>query len=213
MSSGFIALCRCFLSRLLHSLLLGKRLRSVDQSSLGVLSSVDEVGVVEGQLDRSVDNIVDRFHAQHERVVLIADLVAPAAEAATRPDVLLLQLRQQLGEGTLALQGWSRVAVVEAAVVGGDDLVVGPEHLGVDETLDGLGQDGLLVDGLQRRLGDLQHDGPVRTLLRLGVLRLGAVGQLQSGQLLGRVGLVVGGVVGEDGGPVEGAVILGEVEL
>lgn len=193
--------------------LLGKVLGTVDQTTLIVLSGVDKVRVVEGELDGAVDDVVDGLDAQHERVVLVADLVAPAAEAATRPDVLLLQLRQQLGEGTLALQGWSRVAVVEAAVVGGDDLVVGPEHLGVDETLDGLGQDGLLVDGLQRRLGDLQHDGPVRTLLRLGVLRLGAVGQLQSGQLLGRVGLVVGGVVGEDGRTVEGAVVLREVEL
>lgn len=194
-------------------MLLGKVLGTVDQTTLIVLSGVDKVRVVEGELDGAVDDVVDGLDAQHERVVLVADLVAPAAEAATRPDVLLLQLRQQLGEGTLALQGWSRVAVVEAAVVGGDDLVVGPEHLGVDETLDGLGQDGLLVDGLQRRLGDLQHDGPVRTLLRLGVLRLGAVGQLQSGQLLGRVGLVVGGVVGEDGRTVEGAVVLREVEL
>jgi len=193
--------------------LLGKVLGTVDQTTLIVLSGVDKVRVVEGELDGAVDDVVDGLDAQHERVVLVADLVAPAAEAATRPDVLLLQLRQQLGEGTLALQGWSRVAVVEAAVVGGDDLVVGLEHLGVDETLDGLGQDGLLVDGLQRRLGDLQHDGPVRTLLRLGVLRLGAVGQLQSGQLLGRVGLVVGGVVGEDGRTVEGAVVLREVEL
>lgn len=181
MSSGFIALCRCFPSRLLRSLLLGKCLRSVDQSSLGVLSSVDEVGIVEGQLDRSVDNIVDRFHAQHERVVLIADLVAPAAEATTRPDVLLLQLGQDLRKSSLALQGWSGVTVVEAAVVRGDNLVRRLQHLGVDEALDRLGQECLVVHRLHRGLRNLQHDGPVRAILGLRVLGLGAIGQLQGG--------------------------------
>jgi len=145
-------------------------------------------------------------------VVLVADLVAPAAEAATRPDTLLLQLGQDLGEGTLTLQGGGGVAVVEAAVVGRDNLVIGLEHVGVDQTLDGVGQELVVVDGLHGRLGNLQHDGPVGTLLSLSTLGLGAISQLDGGKLLRGLGLVVGGVVGEDGGTVEGAVVFGEVQ-
>ena len=40
-----------------------------------------------------------------------------------------------------------------------------------------------------------------------------ARGELQGGQLFGGGGLVVGGVVGEDCGAVEGAVGFGEIEL
>ena len=145
-------------------------------------------------------------------MVLVADLVAPAAEAATRPDVHGLELGQHLGEGTLTLQRGGGVAVVEAAVVGGDNLVAGLQHLSVDETLDRLGEESLVVDRLHGGLGDLQHDGPVGTLLLLRARGLGAVRQLESGQLLASLGLVVGGVVGEDGGTVEGAVVLGEVQ-
>lgn len=146
-------------------------------------------------------------------MVLVTDLVAPATEAATGPDALLLELGQQLGEGTLTLERGSGVTMVEAAVVGGHDLVGRLEHTGVNETLDGLSQDLLLVDRLQRGLGNLQHDGPVRTTLGLRALGLGAVRELLGGQLLRGIRLVVGGVVGEDGGTVEGAVVLGEVEL
>ena len=146
-------------------------------------------------------------------MVLVTDLIAPATEAATRPDVHRLQLRQNLGKGAFTLQRGGGVSVVKAAVVGGDNLIAGLEHLGVDETLDGLGKKGVNVDGLHRGLGNLQHDGPVGTFLGLSVLGLGAVRKLQGGKLLGGVGLVVRGVVGEDSGAVEGAVVLGEVEL
>ena len=46
----------------------------LSKTSLAVLSSVDKVGIVESQLDRAVDNMICGLHAQHERVVLIADL-------------------------------------------------------------------------------------------------------------------------------------------
>ena len=186
---------------------------TVFKTTLGVLATVDEVGVVQGKLDGTVDNVVHSLNTKHERVVLVTDLVAPATEAATGPNVLGLEAGQDLSEGTLTLKRGGGVTVVETAVVGRDDLITGLEHLGVDQTLDGVGQKGLLVDGLHRRLGNLQHDRPVRTLLSVGALGLGAVGELQGGELLGGLGLVVGRVVGEDGGTVEGAVVLGEVEL
>lgn len=192
--------------------LLGEDLSTIDQTTLGVLTAVDEVGVVEGQLNSTVDNVVDSLDTQHEGVVLVTDLVAPATETATGPDTLLLQLGQDLGEGTLTLQAGGGVTVVEAAVVGGDNLVTSLQHLGVDQTLDGVLEKLLVVNGLHGGLGDLQHDGPVRTLLSLGGRGLGAVSQLKGRQLLGLLRLVVGGVVGEDGGTVEGAVVLGEVQ-
>ena len=188
-------------------------LRTVDQTTLGVGTAVDEIGVVEGELDGAVDDRVDGLGTQHEAVVLVADLVAPAAEAATRPDVLGLELGEELLEYSLALERRSGVTVVVAAVVGADNLVRRRHHLGVDKTLDAVGEHGLVVDGLHRGLGNLEHDAPVGTLLGLGGGGLAAVGELESGQLLAALGLVVGRVVGEDGGAVEGAVVLGEVQL
>lgn len=194
-------------------LVLGVDLGALDQSPLSVLAAVDEVGVVEGHLNGTVDNVVGGLDTQHEGVVLVADLVAPAAEAATGVDTLGLEAGQELGEDTLTLKGGGGVAVVEAAVVGGDDLVLRPDHVGVDETLNGLGEEGVVVDGFVGGFGDFQHDGPVWTFLRSGVLGLGAIGKLLGGKLDGWLRLVVGGVVGEDGGAVEWAVVLGEVEL
>jgi len=198
-------------SYLLLSLLCGEDLSTINQTTLGVLATVDEVRVVEGQLNSTVDNVVDSLDTQHEGVVLVANLVAPATETATGPDTLLLQLGQDLGEGTLTLQAGGGVAVVEAAVVGGDNLVTGLQHLGVDETLDGVLEKLLVVNGLHGRLGDLQHDGPVGALLGLGGGGLRAVSQLESGQLLRLLRLVVGGVVGEDCCAIKWAIILGEV--
>jgi hypothetical protein len=146
-------------------------------------------------------------------VVLVTDLVAPASETATRPDALLLKLGEKLSESTLTLQGWGGVTVIEPAVVGRDNLIVGIEHLSVNETLDGILDNSLKVNRLVRGLRDLQHDGPVRTGLGLTAGRSGTIGKLLGGELLRGVRLVVGGVVGEDGGTVEGAVVLGEVKL
>lgn len=171
------------------------------------------VGVVQRQLDSTVDNVVGGLNTKHERVVLVSDLVLPTAEAATGVDVLCLQLGQNFGQHTVALDGGCGVAVVELAVVGRNDLVVGLDQLGVDQSLDGVLQEVLLVHGLHGRLGNLQHDGPVGALLRLARLRLAAVCQVQSWELDVLLGLVVGGVVGEDGGTVEWAVVFGEVQL
>lgn len=69
--------------RLLNALVpQGKRaltedLSTVLKTTLLVLAAVDEVGVVEGKLNSTVDNVVDSLYTQHERVVLVTDLVAP----------------------------------------------------------------------------------------------------------------------------------------
>jgi hypothetical protein len=56
---------------------LGEELGTVLETALLVLAAVDKVGVVEGQLNSAVDNVVDSLYSQHERVVLVTDLVAP----------------------------------------------------------------------------------------------------------------------------------------
>ena len=187
--------------------------KGLRKASLGVLACVDKVGVVERQFNSAVVDGIDSLHAQHEGVVLVANLVAPAAEATARQNVLSLQLGEELLQDTLTLQAGSRVAVVEAAVVGGNNLVLGADHVRVDETLDAVLEESLLVNRLHARLGNLEHDGPVGTLLGLRGSSLVTVGEVEGGQLLVGLGLVVGRVVGEDGGTVEGAVILGEVQL
>jgi hypothetical protein len=56
---------------------LGENLSTVLETTLRILATVDKVGVVESQLDGAVDNVVHSLDTQHERVVLVADLVAP----------------------------------------------------------------------------------------------------------------------------------------
>lgn len=169
--------------------------------------------MVEGEFNSSVVDGIHSLHAQHEGVILVANLVAPAAEAAARQNVLSLQLGEELLQDTLTLQAGRRVAVVEAAVVGGNNLVLGADHVRVDETLDAVLEQSLLVNRLHARLGNLEHNGPVRALLGLRGSSLVAVSKVEGGQLRAGLGLVVGRVVGENGGTVEGTVVLGEVQL
>lgn len=198
-------------------LLTGRELLSVEskgllQPPLGVLASVDKVGVVEGQLNSALGDGIDGLNTEHEGVVLVANLVPPAAESATGVDAQVLELGEELLEDTLALKGRGGVTVVKGTVVGGDDLILGLEEVGVDKSLNAVLQDVLDINGLQLRLGNLQHDGPVGTLLGLGRVRSTAVSLVQSRELDVLLRLVVRGVVGKDGGTVEVAVVLGEVQ-
>ena len=113
-------------------------LRPIHESLLVVLTAIDKVRVIQRQLDGAVDERVGGLDAEHEAVVLVADFVAPAAEAAAGEDVLFLEFGEELFEDALAFEGWGGIAVVEAAVVGGYDFVGGFEHLGGDEALDGV---------------------------------------------------------------------------
>ena len=79
---------------------------------------------------------------------MVADLVAPAAEAATGEDVKVLEFGEELFQHTFAFEGRGRVAVVEAAVVGRDDFVIRFEHLCGDEAADRILEEGGVVDGL-----------------------------------------------------------------
>jgi len=103
--------------------------------------------------------------------------------------------------------------VIETTVIGGDNFIIGLDHFGVDETLNGVTEDVGLVNWLHGRLGNFQHDRPVRAFLGLARLRFASISEVLSWELDGLVWLVVWGIVGEDGGTVEGAVILREVEL
>ncbi len=61
----------------------------------------------------SEEDVVSRLDAQHERVVLIADLVLVAAEAAARPDAGLPQPRQRLLQSAIPRQAGRGVAVLQ----------------------------------------------------------------------------------------------------
>lgn len=145
-----------------------EELRPVHEPPLVIDPAVDEVWVIEGQLGGAVDDMVGGLDAEHEAVVLVADLVTPAAEAAAGVDVFGLEGGEELFEDAFALEGRGRVAVVEAAVVGADDFVGGAEHGGVDEALDAVCEEGGVVDGFHGGFGHFEHDGPVGTFFRGG---------------------------------------------
>ena len=101
---------------------------------------IHKIRIIERQFRRTVDDMIGRLDPQHEAVILIADFVAPAAEAAAGVDVFFLEFGQELFEDAFAFEGRGRVAVVEAAVVSGDDFVGGFEHVGCDEAFDAVGE-------------------------------------------------------------------------
>lgn len=146
-------------------------------------------------------------------MILVPNFVSPAAEAAAGVDVVfVLQGGEELFENAFALEGRGGIPVVEAAVVGTDDLIVGLEHGRVEEAGDAIFEDAGLVYGFEAGFRNFEHDGPIGSLFRFGGGGLGAVGELLGGEFDGGLGLVVGGVVGEDGGAVEGAVVFREVK-
>ena len=79
--------------------------------------------------------------------------------------------------------------------------------------MDTLREDIRLIHRLKARFGNLQHDRPVRTRARATIIAFLTIGKLDSRKLhlVGR--LVVGRVIGEDGGTVEGTVVFREVKL
>ena len=145
-------------------------------------------------------------------MILIPHLIPPAAEAAAGENIHFFQLGEQFCQHSLALEGRCRVSVVEGSVVCGDYFVLGFYHVGVYQALDTFCEDFLAVDGFHYGFGDFEHDTPIGSLFRFGRAGFAAVGELLRGEFRRGLGLVVGRVVGEDRGAVEGTVVLGEVE-
>jgi len=141
------------------------------------------------------------------------NLVSPAAETTSGVDVLGLELGKELFEDALTFKRRSWVTVIETTVIGGDNFIIRFDHFGIDETLNGVTEDVGLVDWLHGRLGNLQHDRPIWAFLGLARLGFASIGEVLSWELDGLVWLVIWGIIGEDCGTVEGAVILREVEL
>lgn len=183
------------------------------KTALSVFARVNEVRVVQRQFDGAVHNVVSSLDTEHKRMVLVADLVPPATEPTSRVDAKVLKLREKLRQDALTLESGRGVTVVKFAVVGRDDLVLGLDQIGVNQALDAVLEKVGLVDRLQTRLRNLQHDRPVRTLLSLSAARLAAVAERERRKLSISLRLVVWGVIGEDSGPVEGRVVFREVEL
>lgn len=56
----------------LVSSLVAEDLIALDETSLVVLATVDEVGIVESKLNRTVRNVIGSLDAEHEAVILVA---------------------------------------------------------------------------------------------------------------------------------------------
>lgn len=103
---------------------------------------IDKIRIIQRQLRRSIDDIIRCLHPQHEAVILVTDLVSPASETPAGVDVVfILEGGEELFKDAFALEGRGGVAVIEAAVVGRDDFVVGLEHRGVEEAGDAVFED------------------------------------------------------------------------
>ncbi|CAG0897983.1 unnamed protein product, partial [Darwinula stevensoni] len=122
------------------------------------------------------------------------------SKATARPDVEGSQLGQEFLQRPVPLEGGRGVTVME------------PTVRRVDRALDGLGYDGVEVDGFVRGFGHFEYERPVGSFIfRGGICRL-PIGASQGSQphAVGR--FIVRGEIGEDRGTVEGRVVFGEVE-
>lgn len=146
-------------------------------------------------------------------MVLVANFVLPRSETPAGQDILLLEVGQDLGQRTITLKAGSRIAMVKATNVSADNLILWLQQISVDQALDVVGQQGVMVNRLVRRLGNLEHNGPVWSGLRLRRSGLLTVGQLLGGQLDLVFGLIIRGVVGENSSPIEWAIVFREVQL
>jgi len=159
-----------------------------------------------------VQNVVDRLNSKHERMILISDLVFPAAETAPGMNAQRVQLREELLQDAITLQGGGGVTVVEAPMVNRHNLVIGVHEGSVYAALDRLRDEIFLVDRLHGRLGNLHHQGPIWATLLFQRVRPATVGLSHGRQLDAGLRLVVGRVIAKDRGPVERAIVLREVK-
>ena len=115
----------------------------------------------------------------------VLDFILPSAETPTGKNVVLLELAEnRLAELITAVKR-GRVAMLEAAIVLGDDVVRRLDELGVDGALDDLVHNCLVVYRAHLCFAHLEHKRP----------------------LLARLGDVVRRVLGEDGDAVKRTVV------
>jgi hypothetical protein len=67
------------------------------------LAAIDEVGIVESELNRTVDDVIGGLNAKHEGMILVSDFVSPASESPTRVDIHCLKFGEELRKNTLTL--------------------------------------------------------------------------------------------------------------
>ena len=101
----------------------------------------------------------------------------------------------------------------EFTVIDADDFIVRGEEVCVDGSLDGVRDEVWLVDGFQAGLGDFKHERPVGAFFCSCGVGFVAVCELEGWEAGVGLGLVVGGVIREDGRSIEWAIGFGEVEL
>jgi len=93
------------------------------ETEIRVFLLVHDVWVMECHLSRTEHHVVSSFDAEHAGMVLVADLVLPGSESATRPDALLFQVRQALSDSGVAVETGGGVAALKTTMIDGNDFV------------------------------------------------------------------------------------------
>ena len=91
-------------------------------------------------------------------VILVTNFVFPRSKAATRQNIFLLEIGQHFGQGAVTLEARGGIAVVKATDVCADNFIIWLQQVGIDQSLDAVGKQSVMVDGLVRRLGDFKHN-------------------------------------------------------
>jgi len=81
-----------------------------------VSPAVDEIGIEISQLGLTVEDPFHDLHAQHERVVLVADFILSAIELPAGVNLQRLQERDHRPENFVTFNGRDRIAVVQSAL-------------------------------------------------------------------------------------------------
>jgi|SRR5579862_8918141 len=82
---------------------LAERLCPFHKPPLVILSPIYKVRIVQRQLYSTIHDIIHSLNAQHERVVLVADLVPPAAKAAAGVNAFGLKRGEEFPEDAFTL--------------------------------------------------------------------------------------------------------------
>jgi hypothetical protein len=151
-------------------------------------------------------NIIHSLHTNHKTMILIRNLIFPAPKSASRPNILRLQSGKNLCETAVAFESRSGIPVGEFTVINGDDFVLWEEERSVDGALNGVGYESRFCDGFHGGFGNFKHQGPVWTFFGVGGGGFGAVGELEGRETGCGCGLIVRGVIRENGCSIEGTI-------
>ena len=115
------------------------------------------MGLRQGQLRRTIKNVVYRLDALHERMILIGHFVFPGTKPAARPYLDGTQRRLDGGEMGVATQPGRRITMFNTVTPTGHDIVGWFQELRAYGTRHDLINQARLIDGLRGGLRDFEH--------------------------------------------------------